>query len=109
MYGLEALSFNVKDGYVGESREPVTTTKSFLCTLQTQQDDEQPLSINTSESVSFHESSYCFHMLMCAADAVVRGHRSGLLTTADYNNLCQCETLDDIKLNLVCLTQPVGL
>ncbi|CAL5218444.1 g125 [Coccomyxa viridis] len=49
MYGLEALSFNVKDGYV---------------------------------------------------DAVVRGHRSGLLTTADYNNLCQCETLDDIKLNL---------
>ena len=36
-----------------------------------------------------------------AADAVVRGHRSGLLTTADYNNLCQCETLDDIKLNLV--------
>jgi len=35
------------------------------------------------------------------ADGVVRGHRSGLLTTADYNNLCQCETLDDIKLNLV--------
>ena len=34
-------------------------------------------------------------------DGVVRGHRSGLLTTADYNNLCQCETLDDIKLNLV--------
>ncbi|KAK9822704.1 hypothetical protein WJX81_004748 [Elliptochloris bilobata] len=33
-------------------------------------------------------------------DGVVRGHRSGLLTTADYNNLCQCETLDDIKLNL---------
>ena len=32
---------------------------------------------------------------------MVRGHRSGLLTTADYNNLCQCETLDDIKLNLV--------
>ncbi|CAK0737150.1 V-type proton ATPase subunit d2 [Coccomyxa viridis] len=49
MYGLEALWFNIKDGYV---------------------------------------------------DAVVRGHRSGLLTTADYNNLCQCETLDDIKLNL---------
>ena len=37
----------------------------------------------------------------CCSDAVVRGHRSGLLTTADYNNLCQCETLDDIKLNLV--------
>ncbi len=32
---------------------------------------------------------------------MVRGHRSGLLSTADYNNLCQCESLDDIKLNLV--------
>lgn len=31
----------------------------------------------------------------------MRGHRSGLLTVADYNNLTQCETLDDIKLNLV--------
>ena len=42
-----------------------------------------------------------FILSPCHADAVVRGHRSGLLTTADYNNLCQCETLDDIKLNLV--------
>ncbi|KAF9589060.1 hypothetical protein IFM89_018322 [Coptis chinensis] len=33
-------------------------------------------------------------------EAIVRGHRSGLLTTADYNNLCQCETLDDIKMHL---------
>ena len=32
----------------------------------------------------------------------MRGHKSGLLTAADYNNLCQCESLDDIKLNLVC-------
>jgi V-type H+-transporting ATPase subunit d len=36
---------------------------------------------------------------------VLRGHRSGLLTVADYNNLCQCESLEDIKLNLVrCFT-----
>ncbi|KVI09093.1 ATPase, V0 complex, c/d subunit [Cynara cardunculus var. scolymus] len=33
-------------------------------------------------------------------EAIVRGHRSGLLTVADYNNLCQCETLDDIKMHL---------
>jgi len=33
-------------------------------------------------------------------EAIVRGYRSGLLTSADYNNLCQCETLDDIKLHL---------
>lgn len=35
------------------------------------------------------------------AEAIVRGHRAGLLTIADYNNLSQCETLEDIKLNLV--------
>lgn len=35
------------------------------------------------------------------AEGVLRGHRSGLLTVADYNNLCQCENLEDIKLNLV--------
>lgn len=36
---------------------------------------------------------------MCA-EAIVRGHKLGLLTTADYNNLSQCDTLDDIKLYL---------
>lgn len=33
-------------------------------------------------------------------EAIVRGHRAGLLTAADYNNLCQCESLDDIKMHL---------
>jgi len=32
---------------------------------------------------------------------VVRGHKAGLLHVPDYNNLTQCETLDDVKLNLV--------
>lgn len=48
------------------------------------------------------------HLLQCslaymlpAAEAIVRGHKSGLLTVPDYNNLTQCEALDDIKLNLV--------
>lgn len=40
------------------------------------------------------------------ADAVVRGHRSGLLSSSDYNNLAQCESLDDIKLNLVSFMLP---
>lgn len=32
----------------------------------------------------------------------MRGHKvGGMLTAVDYNNLTQCETLDDIKLNLV--------
>lgn len=35
-------------------------------------------------------------------EAIVRGHKvGGMLTAVDYNNLTQCESLDDIKLNLV--------
>ena len=33
-------------------------------------------------------------------EAIVRGHRSSLLTASDYNNLCQCESLDDVKMHL---------
>lgn len=39
--------------------------------------------------------------LLFVAEAIVRGHKTGLLTVPDYNNLTQCEALDDIKLNLV--------
>ena len=38
-----------------------------------------------------------------SAEAVVRGFKLGLLSSADYNNLAQCESLDDIKLYLVSL------
>lgn len=31
----------------------------------------------------------------------MRGYKLGLLTAADYNNLSQCENLEDIKLYLV--------
>jgi len=33
-------------------------------------------------------------------EALARGYRSGLLTSADFNNLSQCENLDDVKLHL---------
>ncbi|PRQ26721.1 putative ATPase, V0 complex, c/d subunit [Rosa chinensis] len=33
-------------------------------------------------------------------EAIIRRHRAGFLTAANYNNLCQCETLDDIKIDL---------
>ncbi|CAM9174012.1 unnamed protein product [Sphacelaria rigidula] len=33
-------------------------------------------------------------------EGIVRGFRSGFLTDNDYNNLCQCESLEDVKLNL---------
>ena len=33
-------------------------------------------------------------------EAIMRGHGAGLLTALDYNNLCQCENLNDIKMHL---------
>jgi len=33
-------------------------------------------------------------------EAILRGFRSGILTTIDYANLCQCEALEDTKLHL---------
>jgi len=33
-------------------------------------------------------------------EAILRGYRLGILTTADYNNLVQCEVLDDMRLHL---------
>ena len=38
------------------------------------------------------KSGYC--------EGLLRGYRGGLLTGADYNNLSQCENLDDVKLHL---------
>ena len=43
------------------------------------------------------------------SEAVVRGHKSGLFSAADYNNLCQCESLEDIKLHLVSGPPPSAL
>lgn len=34
------------------------------------------------------------------AEGIVRGYKLGLLTSTDYNNLSQCENLEDIKLYL---------
>jgi len=33
-------------------------------------------------------------------EGIVRGHKGGLLRAADYNNLAQCENLEDVKMNL---------
>lgn len=45
--------------------------------------------------------SIWFNMKDGFLEAIVRGHRAGFLGSNDYNNLCQCESLDDIKLNMV--------
>eukprot|EP00188_Purpureofilum_apyrenoidigerum_P003705 Plantae.Rhodophyta-Purpureofilum_apyrenoidigerum.ctg39357.p1 GENE.Plantae.Rhodophyta-Purpureofilum_apyrenoidigerum.ctg39357~~Plantae.Rhodophyta-Purpureofilum_apyrenoidigerum.ctg39357.p1 ORF type:complete len:362 (+),score=77.81 Plantae.Rhodophyta-Purpureofilum_apyrenoidigerum.ctg39357:34-1086(+) len=33
-------------------------------------------------------------------EAILRGYRAGILTSADYANLCQCETLEDLRMQL---------
>jgi len=33
-------------------------------------------------------------------EGILRGYRGGILTAADYTNLCQCETIDDMKMHL---------
>lgn len=41
-----------------------------------------------------------FNILHGLPEALVRGMRSSFLQDADYHHLTQCETLDDIRLNL---------
>lgn len=41
-----------------------------------------------------------FNILHGFPEALVRGMRSSFLSDADYHHLTQCETLDDVKLNL---------
>jgi len=41
-----------------------------------------------------------FNILHGFPEALVRGMRSGFLGDADYHHLTQCETLDDVRLNL---------
>jgi len=33
-------------------------------------------------------------------EALLRGYRGGILTSTDYANLCQCESIDDMKMHL---------
>ena len=41
-----------------------------------------------------------FNILHGHVEALVRGMRSSFLADADYHHLTQCETLDDVRLNL---------
>ena len=41
-----------------------------------------------------------FNILHGFPEALVRGMRSSFMADADYHHLTQCETLDDVKLNL---------
>ena len=41
-----------------------------------------------------------FNILHGFTEALIRGMRSSFLVDADYHHLTQCETLDDVRLNL---------
>jgi len=47
-----------------------------------------------------HGSPILFNINDGFFEAIVRGFRSGILTSIDYTNLTQCESLEDIKLPL---------
>ena len=87
---MEALYFNAKDGFLGEC--PLAKIAPFdlyfLTTAAFLRTHARPLGA--------HDRNETKH-----AEAILRGFLSELLTTSDYNNLCQCETLDDLKLQLV--------
>eukprot|EP01115_Flamella_aegyptia_P003855 TRINITY_DN17271_c0_g1_i1.p1 TRINITY_DN17271_c0_g1~~TRINITY_DN17271_c0_g1_i1.p1 ORF type:complete len:360 (-),score=83.95 TRINITY_DN17271_c0_g1_i1:49-1128(-) len=59
---------------------------------------EEP--IVCTKSTWGHGSSLTFNVNDGYLEAIVRGFRSGILTSADYNNLTQCETLEDMKMHL---------
>lgn len=76
MWSQEGLYFNVKHGYLGK------------------------LVIHQLAPAAFIQR--CVYPDVCVlAEAIVRGHKAGLFSAAEYNNLCQCESLEDIKLHLV--------
>ena len=52
--------------------------------------------ITCSHNTWGHGSSLTFNVNDGYLEAIVRGYRSGILTTGDYSNLTQCETLEGI-------------
>jgi ATP synthase (C/AC39) subunit len=50
------------------------------------------------DSLSFAVST--FNILHGFPEALVRGMRSSFLGDSDYHHLTQCETLDDVRLNM---------
>lgn len=89
MYSFEGLFYNVKDGYLGACLILEQTLDRPACVS----------SLLTAPPVCCSDSCQHRSEALMRAEAVVRGHRAGLLTVQDYNNLCQCESLEDIKLS----------
>ena len=94
--GWECLTFNIKDGFVG-TQQRMAACRNTLTVILLVFEREMAACGSSLAPPTGRQTLKCARF----ADAVVRGHRSGLLSSADYNNLAQCESLDDIKLNLV--------
>lgn len=93
MWGWEQLYFNIKDGYLGKFEGRHVLEAGAGCGLNG--------ASNRSGCSATPPENTLGLMFLLHTEAIVRGHKSGLLTIPDYNNLTQCEALDDIKLNLV--------
>ncbi|KAK8805553.1 hypothetical protein WA158_002209 [Blastocystis sp. Blastoise] len=48
----------------------------------------------------YHGNITDFNIQNGYAEAIVRGMKSGFLTETEYHHICQCENLEDVKLNL---------
>lgn len=83
----EMSLFNVKSGFLGK----IFILCNFKCSMH----------IFNEHFICIKRFADIISQISLIAEAVVRGFKLGLLSSADYNNLSQCETLDDIKLYLV--------
>ena len=59
-----------------------------------------PAAMSTPAPKSQPGDMASFNILHGFPEALVRGMRSSFLADADYHHLTQCETLDDVRLNL---------
>ena len=57
--------------------------------------------MTSPEVVAWGSEGFLFNAKDGFLEGIIRGCRGGLLSVHDYNNLTQCETLDDVKLHLV--------
>ena len=56
--------------------------------------------MTTPKPVQGNSDFTTFNIRHGFVEALVRGMRSSFLVDTDYNHLIQCETLDDVRLNL---------
>ena len=56
--------------------------------------------MSTPKPVQGNSDFTTFNIRHGFAEALVRGMRSSFLSDQDYNHLIQCETLEDVRLNL---------